>query len=225
LVESKTSVNSTLTTEPSQSTDEETVDDSILTEVDDEAAEETATYRSLLDIGQVSNDSVQDTAAKVDEANTTSLMEDAESSDSKHYLKNNSELVKSMRDASGGAVVDGNAAGPDMGVVVGAALGALATVVGVGCVVTLMVCSNKKVKNPVVHLFERKHVYATMEENPLASTGHFRKPGPPVILPNEQGGSGDGAYLNGVVLNSRSIVPQSNESFQPETSVEQVTVL
>ena len=125
---------------------------------------------------------------------------------SKDMKRNNSELVKSM----GKPIVEQQSL-VDVRIAIGVALGVLAVVVGVGCLVSLVVCGRAKpVKNPVAHWFERKHVYATMEANPLATTGHFQKPGPPVILPHEQQGGSK---------------PHVNESFQPETSTHQVTVL
>ena len=72
-----------------------------------------------------------------------------------------------------------------MGIVMGVALGVIGTVVGLGGVALVAFCSGCRLKCGDV--FERKHVYATMEDNGAGAItpGHFRKPGPPVILPNE----------------------------------------
>merc|ERR1712020_735880 len=83
-----------------------------------------------------------------------------------------------------------------MGIVMGVALGVIGTVVGLGGVALVAFCSGCRLKCGDV--FERKHVYATMEDNGAGATtpGHFRKPGPPVILPNEVK-SGSSCLLNG----------------------------
>ena len=112
-----------------------------------------------------------------------------------------------------------------MGVAMGVALGVAGTVTGVGAAALIAVAAGRlKCRG-----FERKHVYATMEAEPGSSQtpGHFRRPGPPVILVGEGGPARDPPEPTAVAAPGVIAAEHTNESFQhqQETSVEQVTVL
>ena len=122
-----------------------------------------------------------------------------------------------------------------MGVAMGVALGVAGTATGVVAAAVIAVASGRLKCR--CRGFERKHVYATMEAEPGSSltAGHFRRPGPPVILEGEAAAAASvEARPAATMMHPDKLATEAagekagNESFhvqQQETSVEQVTVL